>query len=151
MNFKIEEKPWTHSENFQKAFRTYCIKYIYFHLNLALQFGCWNIIHSVSKLFSPLIASTDSCSFFFLLSSAIFPFTCNFMLFIKLRTSAGISGYVWGVQGCMRVCMGMRECAWLCASVRGCGWVCAGVCGYARVCACVRMCVGWIFRISSRE
>ena len=30
----------------------------------------------------------------------IFPFTCNFMWFIKLRASAGISGYVWGVQVC---------------------------------------------------
>ena len=124
-----------------------------------------------------LLQRTLVPSFFYLSSPffQIFPFTCNFMWFIKLRASAGISGYVWGVcmcarvcasvrecaQVCMgvcryaRVCAGMHGCAWVCTSVPGCTQVCAGVHRCALVCAWIcmglRMYVGWIFRISSGE
>ena len=80
-----------------------------------------------ARFFSPLIASADSCSFFFLslfLSlylSAIFPFTCNFMWFIKLRASADISGYVWGVRECVWVCESVRGGARVCVDMHGCG------------------------------
>ena len=60
-----------------------------------------------------------------------FPFTCNLMWFIKLRLSAGISGYVWGVCECALVYMG----------VCGCARVSAGVGGIALVCMGVRWCV----------
>ena len=72
------------------------------------------------------------------------------MWFIKLRASAGISGYVWGcglcasVWGCARVCRGVRECAWVWAGmhryarvwegVHGCVQVCMDMHGCAQVC-----------------
>ena len=69
------------------------------------------------------------------------------MWFIKLRLSAGISGYVWGVCecalvymgvcGCARVSAGVGGIALVCMGVRWCAWVCTGVCGYAWICACV--------------
>ena len=69
--------------------------------------------------FSPLIASADSCSFFFLsiYLLAFFVlglFMYNFMWFIKLRAWAGMC---W-------VCMGV-QCTWVCARVRGCLHGCA--------------------------
>ena len=95
-------------------------------------------------------ASADSCSFLFLslflcffvslclfciwpIYIYLFPFTCNFMWFIKLRASAGISGYVWGVCICAWVCAGVHGCVWVCAGVHRCAQVCTGVRGYARV------------------
>ena len=89
-------------------------------------------------------ASADTCSFFFLSSSslfciwpiyiwlispkliisiylsAVFPFTCNSMWFIKLRASAGISGYMWGVRESPRVCAGVCRSAQVCAGVCRC-------------------------------
>merc|ERR1711879_858133 len=82
------------------------------------------------------------------------------MYFHVIFQVKGISGYVWGVHGCVRVvlvctgvsrcasvCTGVHGCAWVCASVRGCAWVCMCVCRlawvwvgvqvYALVCACV--------------
>ena len=57
-------------------------------------------------IFSLLIASEDSSFFLFLsiyhLLSAVFPFTCNFTWFIKLRASAGMCGVCAGVCGCVR-------------------------------------------------
>ena len=104
---------------------------------------------------SPQRTLVPSFFFFFYLSSPffqIFPFTCNFMWFIKLRASAGISGYVWGVCMCPWVCVGVRGCAQVCTGVHGCVQVCAsvrvcaGVDGYVWVCAgvrrCVRVCTG---------
>ena len=96
----------------------------------------------VHLIISPLIASADSCSFFFLSSfylSAIFPFTCNFIWFVKLRASAGISGYVWGVQGCVGCAWG---CAWVCAGECWCVWVWAGVWVCASACKCTEVCIG---------
>ena len=88
---------------------------------------------TIIKGISPLIASADSCSFFFLLllSSSlffqIFPFSCNFI------------GYV-------RLCVGMHGCAWVSVSVHGCARVFAGVDGYSRVyagvCGCAQVCAG---------
>ena len=90
-------------------------------------------------------------SFFFLCFSLAFfvfgLFTCNFMLFIKLRVSAGISGYVWGVPGCVPVSAGVWVCAdvhrcvrnyaRVCTGLGGCGQVRAGVGEFGRVCTCV--------------
>ena len=133
----------------------------------------WNL---KSPIFSPLNASADSCSFLFLLSIylssfslfvfglitmidhfkliQIFPFTCNFMWFIKLRASVGMFGVcAWvgaGVRMCVRgyawVCVGKRECAWVCPGVCGCGRVCVGICWYARVYAGVCTGVHWCVR-----
>ena len=50
----------------------------------------------------------------------------------------GISGYVWGMRGCVRVCTGVHRCAWVCAGVSGSVWVCAGVSGSVWVCQGVR-------------
>ena len=56
----------------------------------------------------------------------------------------GISGNVWSVCGCARVCAGVRRCAQVCAGVHGCAWVDAGVCGcvYAGAGGCARVWVG---------
>ena len=69
------------------------------------------------------------------------------MLFIKLRVSAGISGYVWGVPGCVPVSAGVWVCAnvhrcvrnyaRVCTGLGGCGQVRAGVGEFGRVCTCV--------------
>ena len=76
-------------------------------------------------------------SFFFLCFSLAFfvfgLFTCNFMLFIKLRVSAGISGYVWGVPGCVPVSAGVWVCADVHRCVRSYARVCTGVGGCGRV------------------
>ena len=48
----------------------------------------------------------------------------------------GISGYVWGEHGCVRVCAGVRRCSHVCM----CSQVCAGVRGDAQVCAGVHGC-----------
>ena len=90
---------------------------------------------------SPQRTLVPSFFFFYLsLLFPIFPFTCNFMWIIKLRASAGISGYVRGVR-VARVCAGVCRCVQVCVGVHRHAWVWPGV----------RMCVGWIFRISSRE
>ena len=89
---------------------------------------------SPQAIFSPLIASADSCSFLFLssiyhLSSPFFQitvFTCNFMWFIKLRASAGMCGICMGVCWCVWVCAGVLGCAQVCSGVRGCAWSCTG-------------------------
>ena len=46
----------------------------------------------------------------------------------------GISGYVWGMHGCVRVCAGVCWC------VCGCARVCSGVLRCARVCIFVHRC-----------
>ena len=43
----------------------------------------------------------------------------------------GISGYVWGVRGCV------PRCVRVCAGLHGYGRVWVGLHGYALVCACV--------------
>ena len=70
-------------------------------------------------------------SFFFpsFFLSSIFPFTCNFMWFIKLRTSAGM----WGARRRARVSMDVLRC------VQECAGVCPAMCSYARVCASVHV------------
>ena len=80
-----------------------------------------------------LVPSFFFLCFFLSLSLAFFVFglfTCNFVLFIKLGVSAGISGYVWGVPGCVPVSAGV----WVCADVHRC------VHSYARVCTGVGGC-----------
>ena len=46
----------------------------------------------------------------------------------------GISGYVWGVRGCARVCAGVRGCEQVCLGVHGCARICVGVHKCAQVC-----------------
>ena len=73
---------------------------------------------------SPQRTLVPSFFFFYLsLLFPIFPFTCNFMWIIKLRASAGISGYVRGVR-VARVCAGVRRCAQACMGVARCAHVC---------------------------
>ena len=104
-----------------------------------------------SSIFSPLIASADSCSFFFLCSSAFFVFgifTCSFMWFIKLRACVGCVRVCMGVWGYAQVCMGVRghvrvcscehRCVQMCLSLCSCVQVCARVCGCVHVCVCVQ-------------
>ena len=67
-------------------------------------------------------------------------------------SSKDIRGYVcvWGVRGCVRVCMGVHMCARVCMGVRGyarvwpgrhkCAQVCTSVC--VEVLGCLRVCVG---------
>ena len=147
-----------------------------------ISFANWDIFHTGNKKCQDNIGNflvrwlpqrTLVPSFFsflsiFYLSSAIFPFTCNFMWFIKLRASAGMCGVCVGMRGCVRVCMGVRGCEWVCLGVSGCARVCVGVRKCPQVCVgmhgcaqsvrrCVWKCrgvcmgVGWIFRIPSRE
>ena len=108
---------------------------------------CW---FNVTRLFfSPLIASANSCSFFFLSSiylSAFFVlglFMYNFTWFIKLMVSAGICGVCAGMPGCVQVCAFVRRCAQVCAGlmlslcvgerpgihgcVHDCSWVYSGL------------------------
>ena len=136
-----------------------------------------NLMHNAHRgIFSPLIASADICSFFFLSIyhhlSPLFSNYCNFMWFIKLRASAGMCGVCAHGRGCVcvRVCIGVSMCVqvyihvrgwvWVggclcarvcavCAGVHGCVWKFAEVCGSAWV--SVSVCVGWIFRISSGD
>ena len=82
-------------------------------------------------------------------SSAIIPFTCNFVWFIKLRVSAGICGVCLGVFGCARVCAGvLRVCADVCTGVSGYAWVymdvSMGVCGYMEVYPGILGCT-WVY------
>ena len=87
------------------------------------------------EIFSPLIGSADSCSFFlaifFLPFFQFTIFTFDFMWIIKLRAWAGL-------HVCAQVCMGMRWCARVCAGVRGCAWVYVGVHGCTLVWVGVR-------------
>ena len=81
--------------------------------------------------------------------SAIFPFTCNFMWFIKLRASAGMCGICMGVCWCVWVCAGVLGCARVCSGVLRCAGVCVGVHGCAQVQAKVHTCMwvwlgGWV-------
>ena len=114
-------------------------------------------ISSRYNFFSPLIASADSCSFFFLsisLSFRHFSIYIFIHLIYQVKGISGISGYVWDVCGCVRVCAGVpRWCAQVCTGVRRCAQVCTGVCGYAwvfsgwlrvwkRVHECVQVCTG---------
>ena len=67
------------------------------------------------------------------------------MLFIRLRVSAGISGYVWGVCRCVGVSAGVHTvmcgCRQVWAGLGGLGWcgrmVWVGVRWCGRVCTCV--------------
>ena len=106
---------------------------------------------SPQAIFSPLIASADSCSFLFppvssSSSSCIislfsnYCITCNFMWFIKLRTSAGMCGVCTGVCGCALVCAGVCGCVRVCSGVLRCAWVCTGVHGRAQVCVSGHKC-----------
>ena len=81
----------------------------------------WILFFTKTHIFSPLIASADSCSFFFLslFLSAIFPFTCNFMWFIKLRASVGMCWVCAGVCKWAQVCAGMHGCARVCVNMHG--------------------------------
>ena len=86
------------------------------------------------RLFSLLIASADSCSFFFLFSFFFLRFSIysNLMWFIKFRPLAGMCGVCVSVCGCVRgyacvhecvqVCDGVCRCVWECAGVHGCMW-----------------------------
>ena len=83
--------------------------------------------HKFKRVFSPLIASADSCSFFFLSSSSSYAFfvlglfICSFISFIKLRAYVGMFKCAWvcaGVHRCARVCMGVRGCVHVCTGVR---------------------------------
>ena len=84
-------------------------------------------------IFSPLIASADSCSFFFLSISLSFSLSAIFHLHVIYQVK-GIRGHQWVCVGCV------RECVWVCKSVQGCARVCRGV----RECVhgCARLCVG---------
>ena len=105
------------------------------------------------SFFSPLIASADSCSFFFLsisLSISLSLYLSLFPPFFHLHVIyqvKGISGHQWVCVGCVvcvRVCKSVRGCARVCGGVRecvhGCVRVCVGVGGSAWVCGCVRVC-----------
>ena len=125
---------------------------------------------SVEAIFSPLIASADSCSFFFLsfylsiylsISLSIFPPFFDLHVIHLIYQVKGISGHQWGcVRVCAGVCAGVRGCVRVCTSVHGCTgcvrvcmgvqWegavvgesmrVCGGVHGCAQVCVIVRGC-----------
>ena len=63
----------------------------------------------------------------------------------------GISGYVWGVWGCVQVCAGVCRCVWLCAGVCGYARACMGMHKYtwhAQVCAGVRKCAQVFVEVS---
>ena len=111
---------------------------------------------SNSKIFRPLIASADSCSFLFLYIHLLSVFPLFFHLpcvcgcvQVCLRLGCawvcvGLSGcepVCTGVSRCAQVCTGMRECEWVWASVHGCAWVCVGMHGCAQMCVGVRGCV----------
>ena len=94
---------------------------------------------SLIQIFSPLIASADSCSFFFLSSIYL-----SFLPFLYLAYLCKIScdllskWHQWVFVGCLQVCVGGCGCVrlmpGLCADVRGCTQVCVGVCRCAQVC-----------------
>ena len=89
-----------------------------------------SIILLIINIFSPLIASVDSCSIFFLSSFLVFfvlgLITCSFIWFIKLN--------VYKYVECVRVCIGVCLCGQVCVSagVCGCAHWCALVCGGVR-------------------
>ena len=75
-------------------------------------------------IFSPLIASADSCSFLFLLSSS------SSSLFFKMTVIScdlSSSGHQRLCVGCVRVCAGVCRCARVCVGVRGYAQKCKGV------------------------
>ena len=113
--------------------------------------------HVLTTFFSPLIASADSCSLFFL--SIYLPFfqlhviSCDLSSYGHQQASVGMCMCAWvcicvrgGVRGCALVCVGVCGCAWVCASMRRCAWVCAGMRECALVCVgmrkCERVCAG---------
>ena len=91
--------------------------------------------------FSPLIASADSCSFFFLsfYLSLYLPFFDLHVIHLIYQVK-GISGHQWVCVGCVRVCVGVPGCARVCAGVPGCARVCTSVRRCARLCAGVHGC-----------
>ena len=102
-------------------------------------------------IFSPLINSADSCSFFFLsISLSIFPPFFDLHVIHLIYQVKGISGHQWG---CVRVCAGVNRCARVCTSVHGCTgcvrvcmgvqWEGAGVGESMRVCGGVHRCA-WL-------
>ena len=95
---------------------------------------------SNSKIFSPLIASADSCSFLFLSIYLLSVFPLFFHLpcvcgCVQVCLRLGVRGFEW-------VCTGMRECDRVCTCVHGCAWVCMGVhrCVYRFVQKCAGVC-----------
>ena len=93
--------------------------------------------------FSPLIASADSCSFFFLsiylsIYLSLFPPFFDLHVIHLIYQVKGISGHQWVCVGCVGVCAGVLGCAWVCTGVRRGTWVCAGVLGCVQVCMGVR-------------
>ena len=92
----------------------------------------WILFFIKTHIFSPLIASADSCSFFFLSFSV--PFFELHVIHLIYQVK-GIRGHQWVCVGCVRVCAGVPGCGQVCTGVHKCARVYPGVCGYAWVCA----------------
>ena len=90
-NIALIRCPWLFNDIFISEYSILVLLVLVYYLEKKAWYFTvlWNpqksVIFGKTHFFSPLIASADSCSFFFLslfLSfylSAIFPFTCNFM------------------------------------------------------------------------
>ena len=79
---------------------------------------------------------------FFFLSLSVSSLFCIRPIYVKFHVIyqvKGVSRYVWGVCGCVQVCMGMPGCVGvglgMCGSVQ--------VCAYTHGCAQVWVC-GWV-------
>ena len=92
-------------------------------------------------IFSPLIASADSCSFFFLsIYLSFFPPFFDLHVIHLIYQVKGISGHQWVCVGCVRVCLGVSRCVRVYLGMRGC----AQVCGDVPRCVFVCMGVRWV-------